>query len=606
VSGPVELLRLLRRVRRRLRARAAAEGIQFGCCAFLAGWAWFVRESIAGGKVPPKLSLFAWAAAGIGLGALAGAARRIPLRRCARKVDETVGRTGGEPRNGDRTVAALALVDGGAAGPFVEAAVADALRAAGPAAPVRAAPWRRPRGIRVAVGLTAVAVIAALWPRHRAPAAAMAPRAPVVARRAPIDPRTFALDRRAADEATRRAAALGDDTLGRLAQELRRVMAGLESGSLERGEALERLDRLAAEAREAARDGAAMARGLRAAGEALSSERQAADLAAALRALDEQASGKAAQELASRAGELGARQREQLGRALSRAAAAAGDPRGESAASNQRRLSSPSGNEPAGQGGSRSDERQLKSLSRDMEGGAEACKQSPEACKRALGQAGERIPPMARQGQRSASRDQLGRALEQMRERLRRLDPGERNPEARESKEAEQDFERAVGGAMASGAGEGGEPGGETTPAGQGSGAPAGAMAAHGQGEGEGASASAAGPAGTPAGATAGGDGIGKDPGGDPLGSREGDGATRGETHQAKVRSGAGPSRAEVIEAGARRGFARAEYHRVFDDYSAVVEETLDTTAVPPARRYLVRRYFELIRPRAGEPGGRP
>ena len=63
-----------------------------------------------------------------------------------------------------------------------------------------------------------------------------------------------------------------------------------------------------------------------------------------------------------------------------------------------------------------------------------------------------------------------------------------------------------------------------------------------------------------------------------------------------------------MIEAGARRGFARTEYHQVFDDYSAVVEETLDTTAVPPARRYLVRRYFELIRPRtgAGERGARP
>ena len=72
------------------------------------------------------------------------------------------------------------------------------------------------------------------------------------------------------------------------------------------------------------------------------------------------------------------------------------------------------------------------------------------------------------------------------------------------------------------------------------------------------------------------------------------------------MRSGAGPSRAEVIEAGARRGFARTEYHQVFEDYSAAVEETLDTTAVPPARRFLVRRYFELIRPRATETGGRP
>ena len=36
-----------------------------------------------------------------------------------------------------------------------------------------------------------------------------------------------------------------------------------------------------------------------------------------------------------------------------------------------------------------------------------------------------------------------------------------------------------------------------------------------------------------------------------------------------------------------------------------MVEETLDTTAVPPARRYLVRRYFQLIRPREEAPRGR-
>jgi hypothetical protein len=132
------------------------------------------------------------------------------------------------------------------------------------------------------------------------------------------------------------------------------------------------------------------------------------------------------------------------------------------------------------------------------------------------------------------------------------------------------------------------------------------AEAAGGESTGGAASGAAAG---AESGSASGGDGIGRDPGADPLGAREpGNGSPRGEAHQAKVRSGAGPSRAEVIEAGARRGFARTEYHQVFDDYSAVVEETLDTTAVPPARRYLVRRYFELIRPRTGglERGARP
>jgi hypothetical protein len=102
------------------------------------------------------------------------------------------------------------------------------------------------------------------------------------------------------------------------------------------------------------------------------------------------------------------------------------------------------------------------------------------------------------------------------------------------------------------------------------------------------------------------GEGMGSEAGGDPLGARERTSGARGQQHEIKLRDGAGPSRSEVIEAGAHKGFARSEYERVFQDYSAAVEESLDTTAVPPARRYLVRRYFQLIRPREGEaPRGR-
>jgi hypothetical protein len=36
----------------------------------------------------------------------------------------------------------------------------------------------------------------------------------------------------------------------------------------------------------------------------------------------------------------------------------------------------------------------------------------------------------------------------------------------------------------------------------------------------------------------------------------------------------------------------------VWSDYEAASEEVLDATAVPPGRRYVVRRYFQLIRPR--------
>ena len=53
-----------------------------------------------------------------------------------------------------------------------------------------------------------------------------------------------------------------------------------------------------------------------------------------------------------------------------------------------------------------------------------------------------------------------------------------------------------------------------------------------------------------------------------------------------------------MIEAAAERGFARGAYNRVFSDYQAAVEEALTAGDVPEGRRYVVRRYFQLIRPR--------
>ena len=97
-----------------------------------------------------------------------------------------------------------------------------------------------------------------------------------------------------------------------------------------------------------------------------------------------------------------------------------------------------------------------------------------------------------------------------------------------------------------------------------------------------------------------GGDGAGKESGGEPLGRGAQAPPARGQEREVRVRSGAGPTRSEVIAASARRGFAARDYVRVFDDYQPVVEESLASGAVPEGRRYVVRRYFQLIRPRAG------
>jgi hypothetical protein len=94
------------------------------------------------------------------------------------------------------------------------------------------------------------------------------------------------------------------------------------------------------------------------------------------------------------------------------------------------------------------------------------------------------------------------------------------------------------------------------------------------------------------------GEGVGSQKGDAPLGER-GDMTTRGRAREAQVRDGAGPSRSQVIQSAARRGFARAPYQSIYADYQAAVEESLDASAVPPGRRYIVRRYFQLIRPQS-------
>ena len=61
---------------------------------------------------------------------------------------------------------------------------------------------------------------------------------------------------------------------------------------------------------------------------------------------------------------------------------------------------------------------------------------------------------------------------------------------------------------------------------------------------------------------------------------------------------GEGGSSTEVIKGASEKGFADTEYREVYEEYSKVLEETLDAENVPAGYRFYVRRYFQLIRPR--------
>ncbi len=67
--------------------------------------------------------------------------------------------------------------------------------------------------------------------------------------------------------------------------------------------------------------------------------------------------------------------------------------------------------------------------------------------------------------------------------------------------------------------------------------------------------------------------------------------------------TGQGSSRSEVIQGAAERGFASRGYKKVYREYHTVAEEALNKDEIPGGYRFYVRRYFQLIRPRDGEPG---
>ncbi|MBP46446.1 MAG: hypothetical protein CMH53_00715 [Myxococcales bacterium] len=61
---------------------------------------------------------------------------------------------------------------------------------------------------------------------------------------------------------------------------------------------------------------------------------------------------------------------------------------------------------------------------------------------------------------------------------------------------------------------------------------------------------------------------------------------------------GKGPTIKKVFTDAARHGFAKKGWRVVYADYSEVAEEMLDSESIPIGKESIVRRYFELIRPR--------
>jgi len=672
VSDSVALLAILARVRRRSRTLAALEGMVVAAAAVVATTA-IVVALLRWRAVPVSLHRLRWEVAAalaiVALGTLAGALRRIPLDRCARFIDRALD-GGGARASDDRVLSALTFArigDGGdarhnAATPFMRAAIADAVAHAQHVAPGAAAPLRRPRAMpafAVAAILLGVGALSPMPARgSRAPSTSLTSTTAAskdTAARVRLPGRALDPERDEVAAALRAANQLRDPELATLARALATTVTDLSNRGLDPAEAFDRLSELLHRADEATADLAQLPRALDQAGSELQGSAATRDSGRALSAEDGAATERALNDLAARAADATAGDRNRIAASLDRAGervgaiddgraassqpssppapgtapsssgsagmSAGADPQNGEAESQEpghRRLARDQPQSPATQSGPAGaprapNERHLQRLQRELKQTASACRTDPEACRKKLERQAHELPRMEDEARSLSPRQRLAEAVRQLRERLRREGGG-----AGERAREERRFLRSARGENGhshgtkpndgearegehvvaedpDGVGEGDDmesEGGESD--GAGDSAPFSADSDRSEGApGDGNPGQ-----GSPGQDSANGDGIGTQRGNDPLGER-GAMITRGRAREAQVKDGAGPTRSQVIQSAAQRGFAHTGYQNVFTDYQAVVEESLDGSAVPPGRRYIVRRYFQLIRPQS-------
>jgi hypothetical protein len=600
VADGDRLLVLLGRVQRRIAAQTALQGALAGSLIALLALDLCLLLLRSSGGVPAG-SWLAAVLAGGGLGAIVAVLRR-PCSRgaAARRVDAATGKV-----KDDLVFLALHLRER-AGSAFAQAAVRVGLQRMLETRLAQVAPWRRPRGLGALVGLGAVTAGLLLWP---GPSSAGDQRSAEQSRATAAEAQALAAVRAELERLQRTAGQMGDPELLALAAEADRLLRGPP-----RPEQWHQLAQAAEAARAAAQGSAALATALAQVGEILAAVPQARSWGQALSQMEGRASEREARAAAEKVGQANQRERQALAEALAQAAEALRalqeeqkQKAAEQEAENERkrRLSGLSQQKPASAAQSEQQpsvsreqtERNLRRLERELQDSADACRRDPEACARSLGQAADSLGSEMARARSASERNELARALE---EELSRQGQGQ-GGQGQGQRQGQEGRGRAVAEARASSAG--GATRSLSAPApgsGQGEEAAGGSReGGTGPESGSGAGVEAAQELAAGAGSAPGsGEGIGSgtgETGGEPA---TGSGAGRGEKREVPLPAGPGPSRAEVIEGSGRGGFSQPSYRRVYREYEAAIEESLDVSAVPPGRRRLVRRYFDLIRPR--------
>jgi hypothetical protein len=618
VVGRSELVTLVRRVRRRRRwtAAVASSAWTVGLSAPTVAAALLIAKRLTPMAFTTQ-QLLGTVAAIAGLGAFCGALRRVPLYWCARAID----RAAESPTNDDRVLAALAFAEPATpAGRFVDALIVDAVARAKTIPPRRAVPAPAARLFLIGAGGIAVVVAAGLIStgssqaitRDERPTRVRDGRAHIAAV-IPLSPLTLNSELEDAQMAIAAARSTADGELARLSVQYEQLITDLAAGRIDAAAAIERL-RDTTIAADIAADTAMRARAaVNAARVVLGAIRNPSGTGAALaRAIDPSAAAHDANAVASAVDQLAARgqagraslQKAAAGAAAALARTAGSDGDTDANAPHRRRLEDPvaggaenTAANAGADGAHDSEERQLQHLRRDLEQSAAGKTQ----------QTARALSDLSQMARTAEARQRLSISARQLADRMQRDGTPIGDPNSMRR------FARA-----ARGGGTTDRPSTQPSSGGDAPARPAATVPATGSaetnsnqptprlGDTSGAASAPQDQTGTAAGVGTAGQGAGTGSGSGRPGAQQKNvaGASTGNDARVDLRDsdGAGPSRARVIGAAATQGFASSGYRRVFDDYHAAIEESLDTTAVPPGRRYLVRRYFQLIRPRTPTP----
>ncbi|MCC6993273.1 MAG: hypothetical protein IT370_01465 [Deltaproteobacteria bacterium] len=243
--------------------------------------------------------------------------------------------------------------------------------------------------------------------------------------------------------------------------------------------------------------------------------------------------------------------------------------------------------------------RQLQRLSRDLKRSAENMRnQKPEDAKDDLDDAKDEVGKMEDEIRKLSGKKKAKEQMGSLREALRRAQKKQRGEGGqqggRKGQKLRDFYSRAAGqpgNAKVFQPGQGSKPGQEgegQQPGGVQPGAPGGQQPG---GEQAGNGPPKDGSGGQPGG------GIGSDHDPNVLG-----GATKNKVKYAEKElegvKGKGPSRSQVIQSAAQKGFASRAYEKVYTDYQAVVDDVMNREKVPLGYRHYIERYFKLIKPR--------